>query len=99
MNTLRWLQKNLMISIPAFMLLGLVFGALIQAQFLKSLIVPLTFLMVYPMMVTLNMRELFARGGAKLQWTALLLNFGMTPFLGLLTPLVPSERTGRMWPF
>ena len=81
---LGWLQKNLTWSIPAAMLLGLVFGYGVQADFLKSLILPLTFLMVYPMMVTMNVKELFKAGGAKLQLTALLINFVLIPALGFV---------------
>ena len=79
-----WLQKNLTWSIPAAMLLGLAFGYGVRADFLKSLILPLTFLMVYPMMVTMNVKELFKAGGAKLQLTALLINFVLIPALGFV---------------
>jgi len=81
-SILKQLQKNLIWSIPLFMVLGLIFGYFFQVTFLKSWIIPLTFLMVYPMMVTLNIKELVSKGGNKLQFTALLINFGVTPFLG-----------------
>ena len=81
-NFLKTLQKNLIWSIPLFMTLGLLFGWLFEPAFLKSWIIPLTFLMVYPMMVTLNMKQLFKRGEGKLQLTALLINFTITPFIG-----------------
>ena len=82
-RTLMWLQKNLTLSIPLAMLLGLGFGYAIEnASFLKSLILPLTFLMVYPMMVTMNMKELFKSGGAPVQLTAILINFIFVPALG-----------------
>lgn len=77
------LQKNLTWSIPVFMITGLVFGSFNTANFLKSWIIPLTFLMVYPMMVTLNIKELFTKGDAKLQTVAQLINFAVIPFLGL----------------
>jgi len=79
---LKLLQQKLILSIPAFMLLGLLFGAFFPSAFLKEWIVPVTFLMVYPMMVTLNMKELFSKGGTKVQIAALLINFVVTPFLG-----------------
>ncbi len=81
-NILKLLQKNLIWSIPTSMILGLIFGYTIQASFLKAWIVPLTFLMVYPMMVTLNIKELVSRGSSKVQIAALIINFGVTPFLG-----------------
>ena len=81
-RALMWLQKNLIWSIPIAMLLGLGFGYVVDAEFLKSLILPLTFLMVYPMMVTMNVKELFKPGGARVQIAALLMNFILIPILG-----------------
>lgn len=49
------LKQNLVWSVPAFMIVGIIFGALADASFLKAAIVPLTFLMVYPMMINLQM--------------------------------------------
>lgn len=79
---LKTLQQNLIWSIPVSMVLGLLFGYLVDAAFLKSYIIPLTFLMVYPMMVTLNIRQLLKAGDTKLQFTALAINFAITPFIG-----------------
>jgi hypothetical protein len=47
------LQKNLVWSVPAFMIAGIIFGVLVNASFFKGAIVPLTFLMVYLMMINL----------------------------------------------
>ena len=79
---LSWVQQNLTWSIPTAMIAGLLFGYGVDAGFLKSLILPLTFLMVYPMMVTMNIKELFKAGGTKVQITALLMNFILIPALG-----------------
>ena len=76
------LQQHLVWSVPGAMVLGLVAGALVDAAFLRWAILPLTFLMVYPMMVTLNFRALAARSGVKLQATAFALNFVVMPLLG-----------------
>lgn len=81
-NFLKLLQKNLIWSIPIFMILGLLFGQFFDPTYLKTWIIPLTFLMVYPMMVTLNMKQLFSKGEGKLQLTALVINFAITPFIG-----------------
>ena len=81
-SMLAWLQKHLVWSIPGAMLLGLAFGALVDAGFLRWAILPLTFLMVYPMMVGLNLRALAAPGGARLQGTALAINFVLMPLIG-----------------
>lgn len=79
---LSWLQKNLILSIPLAMLAGLLFGIVAEPAFLKWTILPLTFLMVYPMMVTMNVRELFKPGGSKLQGITLAINFLLMPAIG-----------------
>jgi ACR3 family arsenite efflux pump ArsB len=79
---LSWLQKHLVWTIPAAMLLGLAFGAVGDAGFLRWAILPLTFLMVYPMMVSMNLRALAAPGGRRLQGTVLAINFLLMPFIG-----------------
>jgi ACR3 family arsenite transporter len=78
---LGWLKANLTWSIPVAMLLGLAFGALVDAGFLKSLILPLTLLMVYPMMVNLQLKKVLSGHDYKLQATVLFINFGIVPFL------------------
>lgn len=81
-TVLSWLQKNLIWSIPFSMLLGLLFGNLTDPAFLRSAIMPLTFLMVYPMMVTMNVRELLQPGGNRLQGVTLAINFLLMPAIG-----------------
>ncbi|NIV38644.1 MAG: arsenic resistance protein [Anaerolineae bacterium] len=78
---LTWLKANLIWSIPAAMLLGLGFGALTDPVYLKSLILPLTFLMVYPMMVNLQIKKVLSGHDYRLQATALFINFGIVPFV------------------
>jgi arsenite transporter len=76
-----FLQKNLVYSIPIFMILGIVFGYFYNPSFLKMLIIPLTFLMVYPMMITLQLKKVFSKGDTKLQIVTQLINFAIIPFL------------------
>jgi len=76
------LQQHLVWSIPGAMLLGLVFGSLTDASALRWSILPLTFLMVYPMMVTMNLRAPAAPGGLRLQGAALVINFLFMPAIG-----------------
>ena len=78
---LGWLNKRLILAIPTLMVFGFVYGLLFPAAGLKQLIVPFTFLMVYPMMVTLKVRTVFERGGGKAQLLAQVINFGVIPFL------------------
>lgn len=81
-KVLNWLQKNLVWSIPMAMLAGLLFGQLTEPGFLRAAILPLTFLMVYPMMVTMHLRDMFKPGGAKLQWVTQAINFLLMPAIG-----------------
>ena len=81
-NALNWMQKNLTWSIPAAMVLGLLFGQLTDPALLRLAILPLTFLMVYPMMVTMNLRELVKPGGHRLQGVTLAINFVLMPAIG-----------------
>jgi ACR3 family arsenite transporter len=83
-NLLSFLQKRLSLAVPAFMFLGFFSGLLIKdVSLLSRLILPLTFLMVYPMMVTMQFKKIFERGDSKVQLTAQLLNFAVIPFMAL----------------
>ena len=78
---LSWLKANLVWSIPVAMLLGLAFGTVVNPAFLKPLILPLTFVMVYPMMVNLQIRKVLSGHDYKLQATVLFINFAIVPFV------------------
>ena len=52
------MQKKLVWAIPIFMIMGIIYGTLFNPTNLKNLVMPLTFLMVYPIMVTLKINEL-----------------------------------------
>lgn len=100
-NILKFFQKNLIWSIPGFMILGLAFGSVFSPPFLKSWIVPLTFFMVYPMMVSMNMKELLNKSGNKVQVIAIIINFGVTPFIGyfigkIIFPDTPLAAVGLL---
>lgn len=78
------INKNLVYAIPLCMVGGILFGMSVDvllASKLKMLIVPLTFLMVYPMMVTLNIKNLQKGLDLKLQGTAQFVNFAIIPFI------------------
>ena len=77
---LGFFQKNLVWSIPIFMVAGLIVGAVTDPAALKTLIIPLTFLMVYPMMISLQVQKVFMGGDYKVQLLTQLLNFGVIPF-------------------
>ena len=78
------LNKNLIYTIPLFMLAGFLCGAWVDMVIIKNmklLIIPLTFLMVYPMMVTLNIKHLQQGMNLKLQGAAQFINFALIPFI------------------
>jgi len=78
------INKNLVYAIPLFMVGGFLFGGSADVEIvrkMKLLIVPLTFLMVYPMMVTLNIKHLKQGLSPKLQGTAQFINFALIPFI------------------
>ena len=79
------LQKNLVWAIPISMGVGLLFGAVFDAGPLKMFIIPVTFIMVYPMMATLNVRSVFKGQDAKLQLTTQVINFILVPLLAYFT--------------
>ncbi|MEZ4598697.1 MAG: bile acid:sodium symporter [Syntrophotaleaceae bacterium] len=78
---LAYLQKNLLWTIPAAMLAGLLTGYFLPVQGLKSTIVPLTFLMVYPMMVNLQIEKVFSTEGLRCQLVTQAINFLLIPFV------------------
>jgi ACR3 family arsenite efflux pump ArsB/nucleotide-binding universal stress UspA family protein len=79
------LQKNLVWAIPVSMGVGLLFGAVFDAGPLKLFIVPVTFIMVYPMMATLNVKSVFKGNDAKLQLSTQVINFVLIPLLAYFT--------------
>ncbi|MCK5341721.1 MAG: arsenic resistance protein [Desulfobulbaceae bacterium] len=84
-NILIKINKKLVVAIPIMMVAGFLFGITMDKELvkgLKSLIIPFTFLMVYPMMVTLNIKHL--KDGIKnikLQFLTQFINFAIIPFL------------------
>ena len=85
------INKNLVIAIPVMMMAGFIVGLVVDPAItrkFKNLIVPLTFLMVYPMMVTLNIKHLKQGLNVKLQATTQFINFGVIPFIAYLIGLM-----------
>ena len=75
------IQKNLVYAIPISMFCGLIFGYLFNAGPLKQFIIPVTFVMVYPMMVTLNVKTIFKGQDLKLQLITQIINFIFIPLI------------------
>ena len=89
MKLLSRITGNLTVAIPVAMLLGLGYGLIAPTAWLRALIVPLTLLMVYPMMVNLKLRTLFVGGDGKAQVLAQTINFAVIPFVAFAL--------GRLW--
>ena len=87
-KALTLIKKNLIISILVSMILGIVLGHYFDLSFLSQTILPLTFLLVYPMMVTLKLETIFEKWNFKLQIVTQIINFIVFPLiaygLGLL---------------
>lgn len=79
MKLLLMIKKHLIVTILISMALGLVVGHYFDTSWLKNMIIPLTFMLVYPMMVTLNFNSLMQKSNIKLQFTTQFINFIVFP--------------------
>ena len=84
LKKLDFFRKNLVWNIPLAMLLGLAVGYLFEVGFLKAAILPLTILMIYPMMVTLNFRSVFSGCNYRLEAFTQAINFVWIPLVAFL---------------
>lgn len=62
------------------MVAGIGIGAVSNPAPLKTLIIPLTFLMVYPMMINLQIQKVMSSGDFRVQLLTQVINFGVIPF-------------------
>jgi arsenite transporter len=79
LHYLKKIQKYLVFVIPVVMIAGFFDGIVINPAPLKQLIMPLTFLMVYPMMVNLQLKKVLEGGDFKVQLVTQLINFTVIP--------------------
>ena len=84
LRKINFIQKNLIWLIPLAMFLGLFYGYLGNPGYLKFLIIPLTILMIYPMMVGLNLKSLLGELDWKLQGTTQIINFLVIPLVAFI---------------
>lgn len=80
-NLLKKINSNLIWLIPLTLALGFAYGLVAETKPLKQAIIPLTVFMVFPMMVSLKIKQVFQGGDFKAQLMAQLINFGVIPFL------------------
>ncbi len=88
MVILKTIQKHLVVSILVGMMIGFLVGLVVDTSLLRGSVGVLTFLMVYPMMVTLNYKSILSKGNWKLQATTQMINFLYLPFLAYLFGIV-----------
>lgn len=81
-KTLIFVQRNLGWAVPASLASGFAFGLFFDAKPLAASILPLTFLMVFPIMISLRLRELARLDDWRLQTATQLVNFVAIPLLG-----------------
>lgn len=81
MGLIQALTRQLVVAIPVTLVLGVIVGALAPVDWLSALVIPLTLLMIYPMMVNLRLHELLVGGDGRAQGLAQLINFAVIPFI------------------
>lgn len=78
------LSKRLVLLIPLSMLAGLAAGLLFDASALQALVLPMTMLMVYPMLVNFRIREALDLKDGRAIGLAMLLDFVALPAMAWL---------------
>jgi ACR3 family arsenite efflux pump ArsB len=95
------IQDRLVVLLPLAMAFGFIAGLAGNMSALKGTVLPLTFMLVLPMMVGIDIRKLFGTIDLRLHGATLVLNFLVIPFvafgLGLLAfPDSPWLRLGLL---
>lgn len=85
---LQGIKKHLISAILVSTILGLIVGYYVDVTILKKTITPLTFMLVYPMMVSLNLASLKQKMNVKLQLTTQLINFIVFPIAAYVIGVV-----------
>ncbi len=81
-RVLSHIQSKLIYYLPLTMISAVLFGYFYDPSPLKSLMSPIIFLMVYPMMVTLRYKELMVGGNKRLMLVTQVVNFIIFPVIG-----------------
>ena len=84
MQFLTSIRKKLVWNIPIAMLLGLGVGYAFDVDSFKGLILPITIFMIFPMMVTLNIRSVFSGCNYRLESATQTINFIFIPLVAYL---------------
>lgn len=81
MKLLKFVKNHLIGVILVSITLGIIVGYNFEVDWFKSLILPLTFTLVYPMLVTLDFSSFKQKSNYKLQITTQIINFVIFPVL------------------
>ncbi|MDW7674624.1 MAG: arsenic resistance protein [Bacillota bacterium] len=79
-----WPGKNLTLAIPAILIIGFVVGNSVNTGFLKSIILPATFVMIYPTMIGFQLRQAVNTSYLKVVMVAMAVNFVLIPAIAYL---------------
>lgn len=85
------IKKRLVSFIIGAMFIGLIVGSMVDVSVLKEFILPLTFLLVYPMVVPLNFASLKEKQSNVLQVVVQVLNFILFPFFAYVLGIIFFE--------
>lgn len=88
---LELIKRKLVSFIIGAMMMGLIVGFLVDVSVLQRLILPLTFLLVYPMVVPLNFASLKEKENNVLQIVVQLLNFILFPMIAYFIGIIFFE--------
>jgi len=83
-KALEIIKEHLSISILTAMVIGLVAGYYFETNSLSIFVLPLTVLMVFPMMINIDFRKLIQKGDHKILWISQLVNFIAIPAIAFM---------------
>lgn len=90
-------KKRILFVIPTVLVLGLVFGYYLDLSFLKPLSLPLSILIVYPLMIGFPTSSLTKWSDSRLLCYSLVMNFLVVPLLGYGVSSLFFERGSSMF--
>ena len=93
---LQLVSKKLTVAIPVFLFLGFVYGLLFHPASLKASVLPLTFIMVYPMMVNLDWGKLLKGRDGRLLSVAQAVNFLVVPAIAFVLGFIFFKHNSYM---
>lgn len=90
------ISDHLVLAIPAAMVMGFLYGTAADPRYLKGMIPVFTFMMVYPMMVTLQYQKVFEKCAYKTQGLTQVLNLAVIPLVGFIIGMIFFHDTPYM---